>query len=738
MRVLTSWSATLALAAIGATSTPQLPDVSKGQINGRIAMIAMPVSGVDKTSGGARFDTLLSPEDCETHLTPVENLESELTYPCGKWFQPPEGNYRIWLEKPALISEGYGLLRWENEPFSGKGMSMVMGMEPAGKVALASPMKNDQSFRIVHLRAVHKGTLRPAFDRRVNAEVARRGIPVATGSVLAGIFDRKTDEAVALATPIEVKAGITSRVAPTPPAKGTDLLVVLGRPRPGVLGKHLVDVGLRVNRDVRKPDVLLASASNVFAVWYGVEGTEATLLAESSTLQLDPTKVQLKPGKVVTIRTKLTTRPSIAVSIGGPEDALRTSTMQLELRSDPDGDLLQQKDAAVNTEVRFDALISRAYDVVLRVDEWEFRQSVTLTDEDEQVVFTLSPIFISGVVYHGRDPAPHADVGFLVGQKWMRTNADDHGRYETVFWRAGEYVAEIKIRDEQPFWEAGFDIRASRTIDFHVPNTRFAVDVRDVQTGEPIIGAKVMAGSVYEGANGEGRVVQTAISGNDGRALLPPMRSGEMTIRARAEGYFDSDVTRHVITRTDQQGQFEIRLRPVGDTIPVTIRNPDGSPAAGAIVWAVRSTGGLDAPLWTGTADQQGLTAIPRAVRSAYFLVRARDAGAAVRRLIDDTNVVWLLSPSAPLTLHAGARTRVAVWIDDVRVSGGPLTLLTGSVDGTDEAGDWFAAMLPQQPLRILAWRTAPAAAVESGAYDLAATQVGYPWPRIVDLQPVD
>jgi hypothetical protein len=156
------------------------------------------------------------------------------------------------------------------------------------------------------------------------------------------------------------------------------------------------------------------------------------------------------------------------------------------------------------------------------------------------------------------------------------------------------------------------------------------------------------------------------------------------------------------------------------------------------MVWAVRSTGGLDAPLWTGTADRQGVAAIPRTVRSAFFLIRARDAGAAVRRLNDDTNAVWSLVPPAPLTLRAGARTRVAVWIDDVRVSGGPLTLLTGSVDGTDEAGDWSAAMLPQQALRVLAWRTAPVAAVESGAYDLAATQIGYPWPRIVDLHPVD
>lgn len=740
-----AWVLLLAIGVLPTAADVPLPVPSKGQINGRTAMIAMPAAGGENTAARARPGVILSPEDCQAHLTPVANLEQELTYPCGKWFQPPqEGNYRIWLEKPAMISEGYGLLMWEDEPFPGKGLSMIMPLEPAGTIALAPavPIAEGQSFRFVHLRAVHKGTLRPAFDRRLPATRAREGGTVAIGSVLAGIFDRKTDHAVALARPVEVRAGKTSYVAPAPPPRGTDVLAVLARPRPAKLGSHEVTVGLRIDGSVKKPDVLLASASNIFAVWYGVEGAEATLLAESSTLQLAPTAVKLTPGKVATVRTKLSKRPGIAVSIGGPDEILRDRRMTLELRSEPGDDLLQKLDAAPNAEFRFDGLTAAAYQVVVVIDEWEIRRKVVLEpDRDEEVMFTLSPIVVSGSVYHGRDLAPGAEIAFDVGRRgWMRTKANEQGRYETIFWQPGEYIAEIKVpgRPGPPFWDGIFDIRQSDIIDFHVPNTHFVVNVRDGVTGKPIAGAKVLAGSAYEGRQGSGRSLQTAVTDETGRAMLPPMRPGEMTIRATAEGYFDSDVTQNTVDRTDADGEFDIALRPVGETIAVKLRNPDGTAAAGAAVWAVRSTGGRQRPLWKGITDNEGVVAVPRAMRTAFFLIRPRMAASAIRRLDGDDDVVWSLSPAAALTLHAGRRSRIAVWIDDVRVSGDALALVMGGLEATDENGNWSSSSLPPRPLRVLAWRTAALEAVDSGAYDLAATQLQYPWPRVVELQPVD
>jgi hypothetical protein len=78
------------------------------------------------------------------------------------------------------------------------------------------------------------------------------------------------------------------------------------------------------------------------------------------------------------------------------------------------------------------------------------------------------------------------------------------------------------------------------------------------------------------------------------------------------------------------------------------------------------------------------------------------------------------------------------VWIDDVRVTGGPLHLLTNAFEATDDEGLWSSVSLPVRSTRVLAFRGASAMAVESGGYDAAATQLEYPWPRVVELRPVD
>lgn len=630
-------------------------------------------------------------------------------------------------------------MTWENEPFNGKGLAMAMGMEPAGRIALAQEIRlvEGQNFRTVYLRS-DKHRVRRAFDRRVAAATAATGIAVAAGPVIAGIFDRKTDDAIALARPVDVKTGSTARVAPAPPKKGTDVLVVLARPTPAPLGKHEVTLSLQVDGKTNKPDVVLPAAANIFAVWYGVEGAEATLLVDAPTAQLPPTPLKLEPGKVVTLRTKLSNRSSIAVSVGGPEDVLRDKQLTLQLRRD--ADTLQKIDASPNKELRFDGLTAGTYHVDLRVDDWVLGQRVELRpDADENVLFTLTPIVVTGVVYHGRDPAPRADVAFDVGRSWVRTRTDEQGRYEQIFWEPGDYLAEIRIRDVPPFWDAGFTIRHSQTLDFHVPNTRFVVQVRDAATGKAIAGASVVAASIFEGRqSGESRVAQTVTTDESGRAALPPMRPGEMIIRARADGYFESDATRQMVSQPDAKGEFEIALRPVGDTIRVTLRNPDGSPASNAKLWAVRSPGGHEAPLWNGVTDESGTVAVPRAVRSAFLLIRPQNAAVTVRRLETTDDIVWSLSPAVPLTLHAGRRTRIAVWIDDVRLSGTPLALLVGSVEATDDDGNWSAPALPARPLRVLAWRRASPAAIQSGAFDAAATQLPYPWARLVELQPVD
>src|SRR5664279_3366678 len=110
--------ASAGLAAVVAVAGDiRLPDISKGEINGKVAMLAWPISGVeiDKGGAGARATKLLSPEGCSTYLVSTQDLEHEVVYPCGKWFQPAEGRYRVWLEGPDLSTADYGVVEYEAE-----------------------------------------------------------------------------------------------------------------------------------------------------------------------------------------------------------------------------------------------------------------------------------------------------------------------------------------------------------------------------------------------------------------------------------------------------------------------------------------------------------------------------------------------------------------------------------------------------------------------------------------------
>jgi 5-hydroxyisourate hydrolase-like protein (transthyretin family) len=725
------------LICIAAADDLTMPDLSKGQINGKAAMMALPVSGVERaTTGGARFEKFLSPEGCQAHLAPFGDLEHELVYSCGTWFLPPEGRYRVWLEQPGLISEGTGLLTWDDEPFRGHGLAMSMGMEPAGRVALGKAVLLSQtdSFRIVHLRGVYKGVLRHAFDRRATPQLARTGVPIAAGLVLSGIFDQRTGEAIALARPVNVEAGKTTDVSPRPPVKGSDVFVVLARPRDAELGKDEVTLALDVDGHIRKPDVLLSVVERVIAVWYGIEARNASLHAQSSTLRLDPTPLALRPGKVITFRGKLALVPSISMSIHGPEGALRGLTISAELCRQGLPEPLQTIAIVPNHDYWFHSVPAEVLKVVLRVGEWDIERIVDLTSgNDEAVAFDLDPIVVSGTVFLGRDPAAGAEVAFKGDREWVRTKAGEVGQYELTLWRAVDTIAEVMVhqRDGPPFIDGPYEVKESRTIDFHVPTTRFLVDVHDAVSGEPVAGAKVLAGSMYSTERGAHNVLQTAVTDEHGRATLPPLRVGIMVLHAEADGYFVSQLTQHAVDHIDDEGHYAIALHRVGDVVEVNVQRGDRQPVRNATVWAVRSASGQEPPLWQGVADENGRIEVPRDLQDALFLIRADGAASAVRRIAD----TWTLTTPVPLTLKADRRTRLALWIDGVRISGVPLAFVTGSVEATDSDGMWSAATLPGAPVRILAWHQAP---IESGAYDAVAANVPYPWPAVVDVKPVD
>lgn len=741
-----SLAAVVVIAAVTAAAgeDPRLPDISTGQINGKVAMLVWPIEGVQRKGDGAKPQRLLSPDGCETHLVPTGDPERELLFPCGQWFQPPNGTYRVWLEKPGLSTVGHGVVSYEAEPFNGRGMAMMMPLEPAGRVALAKevPLEEGVSFRLLQIRGPKDGILLLPFERRLNATAARAGVQMGVGTVLAAIFDRRTNDAIALAPPLRIAAAQTSYAVPAPPVKGSDVFVTLERPRTVTGDEDEVALALQLGAVTRKPDLFMNTPRRVFAVWYGVEGQTAKLRVVSKSLRYTGPTLVLRPKQVVTLRGKLEILPSLGISVLAPDGALRAAEPQIEVRRPRDNELVRKAPITLGEPLRLEAVPAESLDVVLVVHPWEFRKAVDLSSgEDDSIVFELQPIVVTGTVYHGREIAPHAEVAFAVDRDMIRTTANSEGRYELVFWSpALDYRAEVvvKDRDGPPFVEGFLDVRRSCTIDFHVPSTRYTVSVVDAETKEPISGARVISGNDWSAREGSS-AVQTAITDANGRASLPPLREGNLVVRARADGYFDSEPSRKSVEAIDAEGHFEIGLRPVGATGEVRLLTADGRGVAGAELWAVGTGDGHHPPLWRGTSDDGGRVVIPKTVRHSLFLIRSPFTASAIRRLdeLRDEQEAWVLPPAAtPIRVQASSQARLALWIDGVRVSGAALAFLTGSLEATDATGAWSTAKLQGRPLRLLAWRSA--VSIESGAYDVVATHVDYPWPAVIDLTPLD
>ena len=142
-----------------ASETIRLPDPKDGHIRGVVAVMFWPANNTD----GGKVDTLLPVEDCRVVLAPWTNLPAERTYPCGSWFQPPEGRYRVWLEKNDRITPTTGTFNYTAERFQGRGSGVVMPISAGGRIVLHG---DAAKLRAVH--AAHAVMARePLVDERV-------------------------------------------------------------------------------------------------------------------------------------------------------------------------------------------------------------------------------------------------------------------------------------------------------------------------------------------------------------------------------------------------------------------------------------------------------------------------------------------------------------------------------------------------------------------------------------------
>lgn len=713
--------------AVSAGEVIRLPDKRTGVIDGKMATLVWPAH----MTSWSKHD-LISPANCTAHFESVQDRDTDLARPCGQWLRLPPGSYRVWLEGNGYISPYAIPMGWMDEPFRGEGMPAVMPVVPAGLVALEPDVATtpDVSFRLLSLNAEFLGSPQRPFDRRVRD--VRKPVAMPGGAVVAGLFDRKTSDAIALARPVHVRPGATVRVRPELPRDGSDVLVVLDRAVSNANEK--VTLTLTDARGSSGPDAVVQGVGRVFAVWYGARGRTATLTAGSATLHLPPATLSLRPHRVTTLRTRLLPRPRLSVTVTTPDDVFGKLEVAIATADDP-GEI-RRAEVTPGAPTIFEGLPLERLRVQLSADEWEFAERVDLRDGDREVSFVLQPAVVRGRVTVGRDPAAGAEVAFESGEnRWKRVATDDRGEYEVVLPEPGHYIARITAPDRPPYHDPFVEVTDGARLDFRLPANRFTVRVTDARSGSPITGAEVGVQNIWETDNGR-RSAFPYFTDREGVASLPPLRPGRVLVRVKASRYAAAG-PREFTVEDDTKQDVDIALTPLDNVARFGVVLPDGAPAVGAEACLLAEPR-FEEIVWRDVADGDGFFEVAAASRRGVVVIRHPHAASSVRPLeLLDGTTLQLRAPSPPLRLRVVAGEErparfafLTLWIDGVRLYG----VGAAFASWTDDAiagfdGDWSGRNLPPGPLRLLATRRAAPAHIASGAYDSLAANIAFPWP---------
>lgn len=755
--VLLILAAVCALPAAGGDA-PRI-DVTKGEVGGRSAVSFWASQGF----GG---EVPLPPEGCTAHLLREEPGADEVAVrviPCGSWTVPDAGRYRYWIEAPGLISPAMNVFRFTPRPFTGKGTAAVRPVVVAGAVALAaeSPWAARVAAGELHLRLLaveshNQGEIPlPEMVRSVAGAPARVGVQMPVGPLLAGIWDPRRREYLALSRPMQVKPTGVTVVDPRSPRAASDLLAVVELARPAASFDELKLAILAMTGEAaprRPPNLIVPSVFRVFAVWYGLAERRVSISADSPEGYLAPVEVLLRAGKVETIRATLAVKPRLEVRVEVPEGfAPRPGSAIVVLRLPDRQEVARLAVDARRSEYRFGPLTADRYEVLLDLPPVRVVEAADLSSgADAELSFALSLIRVAGTVFRGREPYP-AKVTFRRFRDEDRyavsAETDEDGDYDLFLLRPANYDIYVELRDREgpPFIMTLEPIEGDTLLDFVVPGNEFSARVVDEATGEGIAAATVMVVS-------KGRSFRLDPTAADGLSRLPPQLPGKVRLLASADGYEEGAEVALEITATDPGREVTIPLRKSEVAGTLRLLLPDGRPAAGAEAWAVAALSGNATPIWRGRAGGDGRLRLPPKLGGALLLVRHSEAGGLIRRLdlpglsdeAESPAVTWTMTPGAsPLAVQVerpggepAPWARVAVWIDGHLLTGGPLRWLAGA-DVADTRGSWVGANLPARPIEILAWEAElPGFAIHDGTRGVAAT-VPYPWRQPVRLTAV-
>lgn len=709
----------LTVQALAAQRVPAPPDPATGEIDGKRAVLVWPGDG--QVTG------------CEATLVPENDPDAEDHYPCGEWFIPPFGKYKAWIEGPSSISPAPAKLSYLSGQFTGQGLMAVFETTSAGEIGLRTRWPGT-SLRVLNLDSFASGAfLAPAFDRRARGD-GIGPVKVPTGRVLAGVFDPKSGDAVALARPVQVVAGGMAYAEPALPARGTDVLVMLNRPhlrdRPDA---ESVTLKLDVDGQSRPPAVIADSSDRVYAVWYAVEGRRARVIADGRELAFSGREFPLFPRRVITVREQLRALPRLRVEIAPGTDLPQGASVQVKRFS---GETLLDVPLE-DPVVDLGHLPAEPVDVLLLSPDLELRQRADLSDgRDDTVHFQLQSLTIHGRLTRGERGATGKITFTLKTRRPLDVSTQDDGTYTAKLWAAGLYRIVATASGAQPFQVGMRELVSDTELNIELPRANVVIEVIDEKKKTGVADASIVATTTH--APSRTQRVTTDVRGT---AALPPIEPGATQLLFEAANYLSRERVLQVAD-SDEPQHFTVELTPVDASDRITLRLSDGTPAVAAQLMLM-DAGTMMRALWSGQSDASGEVAVPR-IAGTILLVRHARAGS-IPVIVSDGLELRLPAPAPPLAVrfvNASAMPAryagIILWTSGIRVFGGALSFLYAVPNATNVDGVWRANNLPQAPLRILAVTPQAGNSAAPVSLDALAVTIAYPWPEFPTLRAAD
>lgn len=295
-----------AVASVGPRPPATHLDPATGEIGGRVAVAVLPARFED-----GKLVEVLAPVGFEAHLASVEDPGTELVYPCGEWFQPPRGRYRVWAAGEGLISRYTTVLSYGGGPFRGRGLMGLAPVEKAGRVVMPpdAERRADLVLRLLHAGSYLEGDVpRRELVRYVPTEgVGEAGVLMPVGRTIGGLWDEREGRYVALSRPFQVAAGKRVEAPLGRPGEGAAHVVVQLRRHRGARSAQDYDTDLELIRggEARGPDVNVHTATFVYAIWYDYPTGQTKLQGGSQEYYLEPQVLELRPGETARVLGRL-------------------------------------------------------------------------------------------------------------------------------------------------------------------------------------------------------------------------------------------------------------------------------------------------------------------------------------------------------------------------------------------------------------------------------------------------